>query len=125
MAAADPQLILIVEDDPSVRRAMSRLLCSAGYATRMFGSAEEASDSPALQAAHCLLIDIQLSGMSGTSWYASLGPGRAPAVFVTAFDSAQIRAQAQEAGASAYLMKPFEGQALMHAVSAAIDKAHR
>jgi FixJ family two-component response regulator len=122
MDAAHEQLILIVDDDAGMRQAMSRLLAAAGYVTRTFDSAQEADASQAVAHARCLVLDVHLAGVSGTHWYASLGPQRPPAVFVTAFDSAQVRAAAQQAGGSAYLTKPFDGRALISAVGAAASK---
>jgi len=116
--------ILVVDDDDGMRSALCRLLGAAGYATRAFASAEEAQASSLVLKASCLVIDVHLSGLTGTDWYATLGASRPPAVFVTAFDSELVRASALEAGGCAYLTKPFNRRALLQAVEGAIRAGH-
>jgi FixJ family two-component response regulator len=116
MDAADTRLVVIVDDDRGMRRALSRLVVAAGYHARAFECAEDADASGALARAGCLVVDVHLPGMSGTRWYASLGRvARPPAVFVTATDDG--------APDAACLHKPFEGRALLRAIGEAMMRA--
>jgi FixJ family two-component response regulator len=116
------QTIAIVDDDASVRKALRRLLRSAGWHVEVFGSAEEflqAADQPE---AGCLILDVHLPGMCGLELQARLqAAGRCvPVVFITAYGDEQTRAQALRAGALAFLEKPFEEQVLLEAVGRAL-----
>lgn len=114
-------LIVVVEDDSSLRRALERLLVAAGYRTRVFDSAEALLTADGHRGAACLVLDIALPGRSGIDLYAALGPGRPPAVLITANDSATQRNAAEIAGASSFLPKPFVGRALLTSVARAIE----
>jgi FixJ family two-component response regulator len=111
-------LVSIVDDDPSVRRAVERLVEAAGYAVATFASAEAFLDSPAGGATACLILDIHLNGMSGFELHERLvSPGRAiPVIFITAHDDAPTRERIDRSGAAAFLTKPFDRQALIGAI---------
>jgi FixJ family two-component response regulator len=114
--------VAVVEDDPGLGRALERILRAAGYATRLYGSAEDflqADEKPA----SCLVLDVHLPGASGFELRARLAAaGRIPPViFITAHDTEAARAEARAAGA-AYLAKPFAGRVLVEAVSAAMSE---
>ena len=106
--------LVVVDDDDHVRRALTRLLCSRGYAVRAFDSAEAwlAGISPA----DCAIIDINLPGMSGLELDERLKrEGRAiPTVFITADD------EPGPATGRVILQKPFEAQALLDAIEHAL-----
>jgi FixJ family two-component response regulator len=109
--------IVIVEDDASVSQALVRLLRAAGLEPVAFGSAEDMlSANPAAPVA-CLVIDVQLPGMSGFALRDRLAGAGAipPVIFITAFDEPETRAHAQRAGA-AFLAKPFTGTVLLEAI---------
>ena len=125
MGAAEQQFVVVVDDDKGMRQALRRLLDAAGYAASAFASAEDAARSGEVARAKCLVLDIHLPGMSGTHWYAGLAHGRPPAVFITAFDSAEARGSVAAAAGAACLAKPFEGSALLAAVAKAIAKPAR
>lgn len=114
--------IALVDDDLSVRRALPRLLRSAGYETRAFASAQELIDSGFAGVAGCLVIDIHLGRISGFELLERLRASgvTAPAIFITAFDEADLRARADRLGASAFLRKPFDGSALLDCVAHSI-----
>ncbi len=120
-------LVSIVDDDPSVRRAVERLVEAAGYAVATFASAEEFLDSTASGASSCLILDIHLNGMSGIELHERLvSPGRAiPVIFITAHDDAPTRERIDRSGAAAFLAKPFDRQALIGAIRGALETTER
>ena len=111
-------LISIVEDDASVRRALRRLLQSAGYAVETFASGTEFFDSAAIGRTTCLVLDIQLGDMTGFEVQARLAGDRAmvPIIFITAHDDAATRERVRQSGVALYLRKPFEKSALLGAI---------
>jgi DNA-binding response OmpR family regulator len=112
-----PSRIVIVEDDPSLQRALHRLLRAAGFETQCFGSAEAMESAGAAKTAACLVMDVQLPGMSGPDCYAHLHHPRPPVMFMTAYDSHAVRQAVQQAGAEWVLQKPFTGDALLRLVN--------
>ena len=118
--------IAIVDDDPSVRRAVGRLLASAGYEVRTFASGAELLIWSQAQLAACFLLDIYLDGMTGFELCERLrGAGvRSPIVFMTAHDNEQTRERARVLGSVPLLRKPFDAHALLDAVHTAIAGSH-
>lgn len=110
------QFIVIVEDDSGLRRAVERLLRLSGFHTRSFRSAEDAHVFESASAARCLVIDVQLPGISGPAFYGTLHMPRPPAVFMTAYESARTRRVVESAGAHSLLTKPFLGEALIEEI---------
>jgi FixJ family two-component response regulator len=110
--------IYIVDDDDSVRRAMKRLIRSAGMKVRTFASAEEFLDFEGLNQDACMIIDIMLQGMSGLDLHAKLQArgDNLPVIFITGFDSPKTRHQAKVAGAAGYFRKPIDDQALLDSI---------
>ena len=117
-----PALISIVEDDHSVRRALRRLVQSAGYAVETFASALELLDSSVLGQTACLILDIHLGEMSGFELQERLAVDWAavPIVFITAHDDAATRERVRQSGVTLYLRKPFEKRALLDAIRRAV-----
>lgn len=114
--------IAVVDDDPSVRRALDRLLRSAGFRVVSFESAEQFLAMCHLDQVACLVLDLQLAGMSGTDLQVQLAAaGRAvPTVIITAHDDPGARATAERYGVLAFLRKPFDDQDLIDAVNRAV-----
>ena len=114
--------IVVVEDDPGMRAAIDRILRLGGYSTTTFPSAETCLEVRSTTPAACLVLDIGLPGISGFELYSRLveRDPTVPAVFVTGHDDARTRAQALEAGATAYLAKPFAGRELLRVVDRSI-----
>ena len=112
--------ICVVDDDPSVRRAVQRLLGDGRYDVRTFPSAEDFLASAALATAACLVLDVHLTGMSGFDLYDALDAAgsRVPVVFITAFDDAATRERVRRTGTAHYLRKPFDGALLIAAIEA-------
>ncbi len=113
-------VISIVDDDPSVRRALRRLLKGAGYRVEVFASADDFLASDPIGRINCLVLDIRLDGMTGLDLQARLAADSAafPIIFITAHDDPLTRLRVQETGA-AYLPKPFAGAALLAVVRSA------
>jgi FixJ family two-component response regulator len=117
-------LVSIVEDDLSVRRALSRLVQSAGYTVETFASAAEFLQSPALAQAACLVLDIALEGMSGFELQERLAADHPslPIIFITALVDATTRERVRYSGVAAHLHKPFDEHALLDAIRLAVDQ---
>ncbi|MDP2625967.1 MAG: response regulator [Candidatus Rokubacteria bacterium] len=118
-------LISIVDDDLSVRRALRRLLQSAGYSVETFASAGEFLGSSPVGRTACLVLDIRLEGMTGFELQERLAADRAaiPTIFITAHDDAPTRERVQRAGVAAYLPKPFDQSALLAAIQKVVTPA--
>jgi FixJ family two-component response regulator len=108
-------LIVVVEDDMDMRRAMQSMLDAAGFDASMHASAEALLASGVPADAACLVLDVHLPGMSGFDLHDLLAvtTSRRPVAFMTAHDAPATRARSQDAGAVAYLVKPFDGKVLI------------
>jgi FixJ family two-component response regulator len=117
------KVIAIVDDDEAVRIALEGLLRSAGLTARAFESAEEFIGSGQQIQAACLIADIRMPGMSGLELQAKLNSEgcKIPIVFITAHGDAKMRMQALRAGAVEFLAKPFDDEALLESVRAALE----
>jgi FixJ family two-component response regulator len=115
-------IISIIDDDGSVRAATDNLVRSLGYVVHTFASAEEFLRSPHLHETSCVITDVRMPAMSGLELQAHLlATGhRFPFIFVTAFSVEGERAQAMKAGATCYLMKPFDGEVLIKCLETAL-----
>jgi FixJ family two-component response regulator len=115
-------LISVVDDDESIRRTTTFLIESFGFRAAAFESAESFLNSIQLHDTSCLLVDVQMPGMNGLelqSELAAAGYG-IPIVFITAYDNKDTRWQAMQAGAVAFLGKPFNDEDLLQAVRLAL-----
>ena len=118
------RVVLVVDDDPSVRRGLDRLLRSAGYTVEAFASATELLDSGELGAAGCLILDVRLPGLNGLDLQETLAAGgnTVPIVFITGHGDAAMSLRAVKAGAIGFLQKPFDESALLEAVRDAFTR---
>jgi FixJ family two-component response regulator len=118
-------LVSIIDDDFSVRRALRRLVASAGFSVETFASGGEFLDSDSLGRSHCIVLDIHLGGLSGFDVQERLKEMgvQVPVIFITAHDDAATHTRVNGSGAVAYLRKPFEEHALLDAIERAIGKA--
>jgi len=116
-------LIAIVDDDESVRGALQGLMKAVGLPARTFASAEEFLESGQQREAGCLIADIRMPGMSGLELQATLNAGgcRIPIIFITAHGDEKMRMQALRAGAVEFIAKPFDDEALVESVRAALQ----
>src|ERR1700756_3700371 len=117
------KLVAIVDDDDLMRTAVQGLLKSAGWPAQAFASAEEFLQSGQQRQAACLIADIRMPGMSGLELQARLNAERCriPTIFITAHDDGQMRMRALRAGAVEFLAKPFDDEALLEIVRAALE----
>ncbi len=114
--------IAVVDDDASIRKALERFVRSHGFDVETFAGAEQFLAGAEPRMPECLILDVRMPGMSGLELQEALGrAGRhVPIVFITAHDDEQARRKALAAGAVAFLKKPFDDQALLHALERAI-----
>ena len=114
----ESEVISIVDDDLSVRRALRRLVGSAGYLVETFASAQEFLGSARWAAIGCLVLDVHMDGMSGFELQERLVADHRgiPIIFITAHDDARTRERIRTSGAAGYLGKPFDPQALLDAI---------
>ncbi len=117
-------IIAIVDDLESVREALGTLLRSVGYTAEVFPSAEDFLNSDHLRHTACLILDLQMPGMTGLDLHQRLVAAQVeiPIIFVTADGDEAARARALQAGAIGFLQKPFRDDALLHAVRMALAK---
>jgi FixJ family two-component response regulator len=115
-------MVVIIEDDEPYRVAVQRLLKSAGFSVECFACAEDFLSSDRIHDAACLIVDIRMPGMSGLDLQAKLNADRyaIPTIFMTADGDDNLQRKAMRAGAVEFLIKPFEGEALLTAVRAAL-----
>jgi FixJ family two-component response regulator len=117
------KMVAIVDDDDLMRTALQGLLKSAGLLAQAFASAEEFLRSGHQHDTGCLITDIRMPGMSGLELQAQLNADhyRIPTIFITAHGDAKMRLQAMRAGAVEFLAKPFNDEALLESVRAAME----
>ena len=116
------KVVAIVDDDESVRRALLGLMKEVGMPAAAFASAEEFLDSGQQRQTACLITDIRMPGMSGLELQAKLNAEecRIPTIFITAHGDTRMRLQALRSGAVEFLAKPFNDDALLESVRAAL-----
>ena len=117
------RVVAIVDDDESMRSALLGLLRVLGLEAKAFASAEEFLQSGQQHQTACLIADIRMPGMSGLELQAKLNADRCriPTIFITAHGDAKMRLQALRAGAVEFLAKPFDDEALLTSVRAALQ----
>ena len=113
--------VAVVEDDQSVREAIDTLLRAGGFRVASFGSAEEFLESEGVALTECLVLDLRMPGMDGLQLQRrlNLDGHRFPIVVLTAHGEAEARARAMQAGAVAFVQKPFDGDVLLATVRSA------
>lgn len=111
-------VIAIVDDDPSVRRALHRLVESAGYTVETFASAREYLDWLPRGRAACLVLDIHMHEMSGFELQERLA---VPVIFITAHDDAGTQARIEQSRVAGHLKKPFDEQAVLDMIHRVLD----
>lgn len=116
--------IHIIDDNPNVWRALSRLMASAGFMWRAYSSAEDFLANAKPEQGDCIIADISMPGMGGLDLKRQLNiaGNNTPVIFLTGHDTEEIRAAANEAGAAGYFRKPVDAQALLDAIQWALNK---
>ena len=119
----DHRSVSIIDDDASLRIALTTFLRSFGYAASGFGSVEEFEIAPEYQSAACVVTDIQLPGQSGIDLKRHLGRARpdVPVIMITARSESALLASARSSGAYCLLQKPFAGDLLVRCIEGALD----
>jgi len=119
--------VAVVDDDESFARAIGRLLRASGLEVHTHSSAEAFLASPPRPEPDCLVLDVQLGGMSGLELQRRLREvgTLAPIIFVTAHDAPGVRGEAERDGCSAYFLKPVRGELLIEAITKAVNAGTR
>ena len=120
----DAASVFVVDDDPSVRRAIKRLVGSVGLQVELFGSAQEFLQATRPDVPGCLVLDIRLPGISGLDLQRELAQAdiRIPIVFITAHGDIPMTVRAMKAGAVEFLTKPFRDQDLLDAIQLGLER---
>jgi FixJ family two-component response regulator len=125
----NPPTVFVVDDDPSIRKAVSRLLASVGLGSETFATADDFRRDVGPQRSGCLILDVRMPGSSGLDLQRQLiGAGyELPIIFVTAHADVALTVRAMKAGALQVFTKPFDDQQLLDAVHEALarDERHR
>jgi FixJ family two-component response regulator len=117
----DEPIIYVLDDDYRVREALSSLLSSLGLRVEVFASAKEYLQFKKPDAPACLILDLELPGMSGLELQQEIAGEQAPPiVFVTGHGDVPSSVRAMKAGAVEFLLKPFDNQELLRSVNVAI-----
>lgn len=120
-------LVYVVDDDASVRKALSRLIASVGMTVRTFSSADEFLEDDLHDLPACLVLDVRMPGLSGLDLQRELRTaGRSlPIVFISGHGSVTMTVRAMKDGAVDFLEKPFDEQRLLDAIREGIQRAVR
>ena len=117
-------VVIVVDDDPSIRKAIHRLFRSVGLRVELFESAQEFLQSNRLDAPSCIVLDVRLPGQSGLNLQRDLAAAhmRVPIIFITGHGDIPMSVRAMKAGAVEFLTKPFHDQDLLDAIEVALEK---
>jgi FixJ family two-component response regulator len=120
---AEPPLIAVVDDDPSMLRSLRSLLLSSGFRVQTFDSAAAFLACEEAAATSCLILDLSMPGMTGADLIAHLTATSRPVPFVvlTALADPEQRARMMQSGAVAFLRKPTSGAELLRAIRSAVS----
>jgi FixJ family two-component response regulator len=123
MTEAEP-IVFVVDDDPSVRRSMERLIQFTGFKVQTFRSAGEFLRRPRPEGPACLVLDVRLPGLSGLDLQRELTNSgiQLPIIFMTAHGDIPMTVRAMKGGAMEFLTKPFRTRRLLDAIRAAIER---
>ena len=121
LASIVRKTIFVVDDDPSMRLGVKRLLNHHGFETELFDSVEDFHERADVRRPDCLVLDVKLKNGSGIDLRKELANSgvSVPAIFITANDTDHTREAAADAGCAAYLTKPFLGKTLIDAIEKA------
>jgi FixJ family two-component response regulator len=116
-------IVYIVDDDDSVRKAIKRLIRSAGMEAQAFASGDDFLKFRFRDQNACMVSDVRMPGMSGLEVNQKLVERgfKLPVIFITGFDDSKTRSQARETGAFGYFRKPVDDQALLDAIRLALS----
>ena len=122
MEDTEPALVAIVDDEESVRKALGRLVRSAGYDAAIYSSGAEFLQSLQRQRPRCVVLDLRMPRVSGFEVQQGLKRAAAgvPVIIITGDDAAESRERAMREGARAYLRKPVDDAMLLEAIQGAL-----
>ena len=125
MSARAPVLVSVVDDDPSVRRSLARLVKGAGYRVEAFASAQEFLARPPDEGPACLLLDVRMPGLTGLDLQETLAIAThwTSIIFITGYRDVRASVKAMKAGAVDFLTKPIDDQELLGAIERAVARA--
>lgn len=117
--------VFVVDDEPSVRRSLERLLKTAGYHVQSFASAQEFMAQPEPEDVCCLVLDLKMPDVSGLELQETLAQRRSgvPIIFMTGHGDIPTSVRAMRAGATDFLSKPFDADDLLQAIERALETA--
>jgi FixJ family two-component response regulator len=117
--------VAVVDDDPSVRKALRRVLSVANFEAETFASARDFLAAVDLPTFNCLVIDLQMPEVSGLELLDRLHEAgiTIPSILITAHSDCGNRERCESAGAAAFLLKPLGEDTLVRAINAAVDRA--
>ena len=123
-ASAKEPIVFVIDDDASMRRALTNLFQSVGLKVEVFGSASEMLQSKLPDVASCLVVDIRLPGLSGLDFQTELAKANIhiPIIFMTGHGDIPMTVRAMKGGAVDFLTKPFRDQDMLDAVAMAIER---
>src|SRR5215470_6158771 len=119
--------VCVVDDDSSMRDSLSNLIRSTGLNVQTFASAQEFLRTPRPDAPSCLVLDVQLPGLSGLELQQELAhiDVQIPIIFITGHGDIPMTVRAMKAGALEFLTKPFRDDDLLNAVAQAMHREHQ
>jgi FixJ family two-component response regulator len=125
MSARAPVLVSVVDDDPSVRRSLARLVKGAGYRVEAFASAQEFLARPPDEGPACLLLDVRMPGLTGLDLQETLAIAThwTSIIFITGYRDVRASVKAMKAGAVDFLTKPVDDEELLGAIERAVARA--
>jgi len=123
MTAPAP-VIFVVDDDPSVRKSLTRVMTSAGYTVEAFQSARDFLAREPLAGPCCVVLDVRMPGLTGLDLQETLATSghRLPIVFITGHGDISMSVKAMKGGAVDFITKPFDVENLLEAVHRAVAK---
>ena len=116
--------VFVVDDDVFVREAVEDLIQAAGLEARVFATAQEFLTHPRPEGPCCLVLDVNLPGLNGLDLQDRIaGEGSMPIIFITGQGDVRMTVRAMKAGAVEFLTKPIDGDALLLAITGAIERS--
>ncbi|MDF2696515.1 MAG: Nitrogen regulation protein [Labilithrix sp.] len=118
------ELVFVVDDDASVREALDGLIRSAGFDVETFATPQAFLARPRVEVAHCLILDVDLPGVSGLELQETLAMshGDMPILFITGHGDIPMTVRAMKAGAVEFFTKPFADDELLAGIARAMDR---
>ncbi len=124
MISHDTAVVVVVDDDVSVRESLESLILSAGWQPETFASAEEFLEHSRVDGPSCLVLDVTLPNLNGLDLQKRIvDRADMPIIFITGYGDVQSTVQAMKAGAVEFLTKPFGDEVLRNAISQAIERS--